>query len=261
MVNEIQYISIKRVLDNLLDHPMLRDLTLDQAIRYTVRFIGINGFPKFYKDAIADVEIQEYRGLLPCDLIRINQVKDLKTGVCLRHMADNFPTGMVEELHPSNPSGHLKRHPDGHLEKDKKPWYIPPSHHYFEEPAFKTQGRVIFTTFPCGVVGISYKSIPVDENGFPMLIDNENYLRALEAYIKMQVFQVKFDMGKIAMNVLQQAQTDYAWAAGSLDAEFKIPSESEMETYTRMFNTLIPQVRKFDDGFKHLGDREYIRNH
>lgn len=29
MVTEIQYTSIKRVLDNLLEHPMLRDLTLE----------------------------------------------------------------------------------------------------------------------------------------------------------------------------------------------------------------------------------------
>ena len=33
MVKEIKYTSIRRVLDNLLDHPMLTNLTLEQAVR------------------------------------------------------------------------------------------------------------------------------------------------------------------------------------------------------------------------------------
>jgi hypothetical protein len=43
--------------------------------------------------------------------------------------------------------------------------------------------------------------------------------------------------------------------------EFLIPSQSEMEALTRSFNTLIPRVREFDKGFKHLGDREWLRKH
>lgn len=273
MVKEIQYTNIKRVLDNLLDHPLLRDLTLEQVVRYTIRFIGINGMPKLYKDKIIDVDIEHFRGLLPCDLISIIQVKDLKTGVCLRAMTDNFTRGLVP--HPTPPPPHFHEHPEhphhpehGHhkdllnnVRKHPKDWYIPPMFKYMEEPAFKTQGRIIFTSFPHGKVGIAYKAIPVDDEGFPLLIDNENYLAALEAYIKKQVFTMKFDTGKISAQVLQNAQRDYAWLAGELDAEFAIPSQSEMEAITRMWNTLIPQVRHFDNGFTDLGNREYIRRH
>lgn len=97
MVKELQYTSIKRVLDNLMDHPLLRDITLEQVVRYTIRFIGLHGYPKLYHDKIVDVKIEDFRGLLPCDLISIIQVKDLDTGNCLRAMTDNFPMGEVEE--------------------------------------------------------------------------------------------------------------------------------------------------------------------
>lgn len=260
MVKEVQYTSIKRVLDNLLDHPLLRDLTLEQVVRYTIRFIAINGQPKLYEDKIADVEIHDFRGVLPCDLISIIQVKDLKTGMCLRSMTDSFPSGLLPcpPKHPAPPKdlNNNARDPKRH-----SPWYIPPIDKYFEEPAFKTQGRVIFTTFPEGMVGISYKAIPVDEDGFPMVLDNENYLAALEAYIKKQIFTIKFDTGKIQAGVLQNAQKEYAWLAGQLNSELNIPSVSEMQSITNMINTLIPKVREFDRGFKHLGDREYIRRH
>lgn len=106
-----------------------------------------------------------------------------------------------------------------------------------------------------------YKAIPVDENNYPMLIDNENYLAALEAYIKKMVFTIKYDMGKISAGVLQNAQQDYAWLAGQLNTEFSLPSLSEMESLTRTINTLIPKMREFDNGFRNLSDREYLRKH
>lgn len=256
MIKEIQYTSIKRVLDNILDHPLLRDVTLEQAIRYTIRFIQINGFPKFYKDKIEDVEIQDYRGLLPCDLISIIQVKDKDTGICLRSMSDNFPKAL--EPKPIEKENLLT---DAKFPDNIKRLYIPKGQRYLEEPSFKTQGRVVFTSFPKGCVEIAYKSIPVDENGFPLLIDNENYLAALEAYIKVQVFTIKFDTGKINGNVLQNAQQDYAWKAGELQSEFNSLSPSEAESFTRFWNTLILSETHFNNGFKNLSDREYRRRH
>lgn len=106
-----------------------------------------------------------------------------------------------------------------------------------------------------------YKAIPVDEDGYPLLMDNETYLAALEAFIKKTVFTMKFDMGKISAGVLQNAQQDYAWYAGMLDTEMNVPSLSEMESISRMWNTLIPQVQHFNTTFRDQGNREYIRNH
>lgn len=255
MVTNIQYTNIRRVLDDITDHPLLRDVTLEQVIRHTIRFISLYGFPQFYQDKIAVVGIKEFRGALPCDLISIIQVKDLATGVCLRSMTDTFTPGKeprVEEFHPHKEVLH-----NAHSIGD----YIPPLKEQLEEATFKTQGRIIFTSFKDGEVEIAYKSIPVDEDGFPLLIDNETYLNALEAYIKVRVFTVKYDTGKIQAGVLSNAQTDYAWAAHNLQAEMTTPSVSEMESMTRYLTTMIKSNTQFDQGFKHLGDREYIRRH
>lgn len=255
MVTEIQYTSIRRVLDNIMDHPLLRDVTLEQAIKYTIRFISLHGYPKLYQDKIDTVQIKDFRGLLPCDLISIIQVKDLDSNICLNSMTDTFTPGM-------------KPKPDGtHRPKDLlnninplKDVYIPERKDNIEH-SFKTQGKVIYTSFPEGMVEIAYKAIPVDEEGFPLLIDNETYLNALEAYIKVKVFTVKFDTGKISAGVLSNAQTEYAWASHLVQQEFTIPSMSEMESITRMLNTMIKPVREFDKGFKNLGNREYLRRH
>ena len=245
MVKEIRYTNITRVLDNLLDHPMLSDLTLEQVVRYTIRFIGIFGLNKMYQDKEADVEIHEFRGLLPCDLISIIQVKDLNTNICMRSMTDTFIPGVMPP--PPHPAHYTP--------------YIPPVASHHGEATFKTQERVIFTSFPEGTIRISYKAIPIDENGFPLLLDNENYLAALEAYIKKQVFTVKFDQGKISTGVLENAKQEYSWLAGQLQSELTIPSYSEMQSITNYITSILPSVKHFDRSFRDLGSREYIRKH
>lgn len=256
MVTNIQYTNIRRVLDDITDHPLLRDVTLEQVIRHTIRFISLHGYPQLYQDKIDTVDIKDFRGLLPCDLISIIQVKDLKTDVCLRSMTDTFTPGL-------RPKPDMRNQPKDLL-NNLKPLvdtYIPPIQEYREEPSFKTQGRIIFTSFPEGRVEVAYKAIPVDEDGFPLLIDNETYLNALEAYIKVKVFTVKFDTGKIQAGVLSNAQSEYAWAAHLLQSEMITPSMAEMESMTRYLNTFIKPVRQFDNGFKDLGNREYLRKH
>lgn len=225
MVKENQYINIKEVLSRVLRHPLLQDVDLEQAIQYTIDFIGIFGMPKLYQDREDKVEIHNYRGKLPCDIIAINQVKDCNSGICLRSMTDNFIENESSEM------------------------------------TFKTQGRTIFTSFKEGEILVSYKTIPLDKDGLPLLIDNPIYLRTLEAYIKKEVFTILFDMAKITQQSLQNTQQEYAFKAAQLQGEFNIPSVSEMESISRMWNTLIPRITEFNNGFKELGSREYIKNH
>ena len=249
MVKEIQYTSIRRVLDDLIEDPHMENLTLDQVVKHTIRFIGKHGYPKLYQDKQEDVEIHEFRGLLPCDLISIIQVRDKKTQVCLRAMTDTFypPEGRSKEK--PCPVVHPLGHPFGHHP------------HIHQELAFKTQGRVIYTSYPEGVLELVYKAIPVDDDGFPMLIDNQSYLDALESYIAMKVIRNKFRQGKIAAAIYQDAQQEYALAARELMTELTTPSMSEMESISRALTTMIKPVTHFDNAFRNLGDREYLRNH
>lgn len=233
MIKEYQYISIKEILSRILHHPLLQDVTLEQAVQYTVDFLGIFGMPKLYQDKEEVIHIEDFRGRLPCDLISINQIKDCKSGVCIRSMTDNF---MPREYHDSNTG-----------------------YKFSQEMTFKTQGQILFTSFKTGDVLVSYKTIPTDKDGYPMLIDNAVFLKALETYIKKEVFTILFDMGKIQQAVLQNAQQQYAWLAGQLQSEFTIPSISEMESIKRSWCTLIQRTTSFNDGFRNNGNQEYIK--
>lgn len=236
MITNFNWINIRVVLDRVLRHPLLTDLTLEAAIQYTIDFISIMGLPPLYIDKVETLQIENFRAILPCDLISINQVRLHKNGMALRAMTDNF------NAYPTH----------DHEERD---WWER------GEPSFKTQGRVIFTSIRHEKVDISYKAIMLDDEGLPLIPDNSIFLKALELYIKKEWFTILFDMGKISPAVLNNTQQSYAFVAGQCNNEFLIPSVSEMEAITNVWNQLILRTNEFRYGFKNLGDKEYIRSH
>lgn len=224
MIKEIQYTNIRRIMDELNKHPLLSDITLEQVVSYLVTFINIFGIPKLYQDKETLVKIEQYRGLLPCDLISINQVMDCKTKLCLRSSTNTFTNC------------------------DNK-------------YTFRVQGRAIITSLQEGEILVSYKSIPIDEDGFPLLIDNSVFIEALKEYIKKEYFSILFDLGKLNQAVLQHTEQRYAWLAGQLRSEFTIPSISEMESIKNMWTRPIQNNNEFYTGFKNLGNQEPLKVH
>lgn len=224
MINNINYTNIRVILDNCLQNELLQDLTLEQVVGYVIKFNGIFNIPQMYTNKTTIVDIQEYRGVLPEDLISIIQVRDTKNNIAIPELASSFSS-----------SNCMK--------------------------GFKTQGNCIFTSFSDGQIEISYRAIPVDDEGYPLILDNEKYKNALELYIKRDRFTKYFEYGKLHQNILQNTQQEYAWAAGQLEEELKIPSMSEWENISQEHNKLIQRFGKFRRGFSDLGVPEIYKTH
>lgn len=216
MITEIKYVNIREVLSRLLRHPLLQDLTLEQVIQYTIDFISIFGLPKMYMQKETSIKIEDYRGVLPNDLVSIIQVRDNKDNKCIfTNSATFIPNKNIDNTYTT----------------------------------FKVQNNIIYTSFKSGELSILYNAIPVDEDGYPLLIDNSVFLKALELYIKKEAFTILFDTGNIHQNVYLNTLQQYGALAGQLKAEFTIPSLSEMESLKRMWNSLIVDKNRFEDGF------------
>ena len=231
MVNNFNWINIREVISRVLRNPLLQSVDLEAAIQYTIDFIAAMGLPTTFIDKYDTVEIENYRGMLPCDLISIEQVRNEKTKVPMRWMTDNF----------NEHSDHINS---------------------FE--SFKVQGRIIYTSFKEGKIGISYKAVKVDKEGIPMLPDNPIFLKALELYITKEEFTRMFYLDKLGANgaaKLQHVEQEYAFKAGQCNNEFIIPSVSEMQSLTGMLHQLVPHQDEFRYGFKTLGDKEQYKIH
>lgn len=228
------YISIKQILDDLLDHPMLQGLTLERAINYAIRFIQIVGMPNQFEEKVSIIEIKDYRGVLPDDFYEMIQVRTHKEG-------DKNPrTYKYAENSFHYSSG----------EYDNK---------LKEIFTYKIQNNVIYTSTKDLEIEISYWAIPVDNMGFPLIPENSSFITALELYIKKQYFTILFDTGKLNPNVLQNVQQEYAWYVGQAQSDLIRPTIDQMQSITNMWNTLIPRVTEHEKGFYNAGSREYLK--
>ena len=53
MSNNIRYTNIRVILDELTQHELLQDLTLEQVVGYVIKFNGIFNIPQLYTEKYA----------------------------------------------------------------------------------------------------------------------------------------------------------------------------------------------------------------
>lgn len=217
-----QYINIKVVLDRILRHPLMQDLSLETAVDYTIDFMRIVGMPRMFTEKVVRIPIDKYRALLPCDYYQTIQVR-IPGGHALVYSTDSF--------HMSNKGN---------------------------SSTYKIQGNIIYTSIESGELELAYLAISTDADGYPLLPDNSSFTRALELYIKKQWFTILFDLGKITSAVLQNTQQEYAWAVGDCQSEFNRMSIDQMEAFSNSWRTMILRDHQHSSGFIGDGSRQTL---
>ena len=214
------YISIRQVIDNLLADNSMKKLSLERAVNYAVEFIRVVGMPQTFIDKVERIKVYNHRAQLPCDFIEATTVRHYKGP------AYTYATGSF------GPQGFL---------------------------TYKIQGNVIFTSDENPEIEIAYRALNLDEDGFPLIIDNGTFARALELYIQKRWFTILFNNGEIDYRVLQNIQQEYGFAVKTAQSDLVRPSVDQMESITRMWNSLIQKNNKHLDSFNRLNRPDLIK--
>lgn len=223
--------SIKVILDKIMRHPLLQDISIETVVDYSIDFMRIVGVPSMFTNKVERIEVKNYRAPLPCDYYQTIQIRILDSN--------------------SNYLGTMRYTSDSFHLSSTKPGY--------SDYTYKIQGNVIYTSIANGHIEMSYEAIAVDDDDYPLIPDNSSFTRALEAYIKKQHFGVLFDTGKINSNVMQKAEQDYAWAVGDAQSEFNRLSLDKAENFYNSWRTLIIRPSEHRNGFLHNGTQEKLK--
>ena len=224
-----KYTNIRLILDKLLRHPLMQDLSFETAVDYTVDFLRIVGVPTMFMEKTEIIEVDKYRAMLPCDYCQMIQVRK-PNGPAFRYSSNSF---------------HMSECKDDHCRE-------------FTDFTYKIQGNVIYTSIDKGDIEVAYEAIATDSEGYPLLPDNSSFTRALELYIKKQWFTILFDLGKINAAVLQNVQQEYSWAVGDCQTEFNRLSIDKAESFYNSWRTLILRDTEHERGFRNNGVKERL---
>lgn len=223
----MDYVNINTIVDRVKRQPLLEDVQFETILDYTMEFIKILGLPDSFIEKTEVIDIDEYKGLLPCDFYMMNQVRH--KGRYFRYSTNTF--------HMSN-----CKNPGAGL-------------------TYKIQGRFIFTSLKKGPIEISYRAYPLDAEGMPLIPDDGCYARALVEYIIVEVYTNLFDQGKINGQALQNRQLRYADYAAQARANLLRPTMDQMEAISNMWGRLLQSKNYHQNGYTNLGSKEHIKNH
>lgn len=229
-----RFISFKEVMDRIMASQFNYNMTEDLAMNYAVEFMGIMGCPVVFEDKQSVIEINKWRGKLPCDFYEMNQVK------IINDKAENKPSDVfVYDLSTFGPTD-SKRH---------------------SVKTYKLQNGFIYTSIEKGNILISYQAYKTDEDGYPMIIDNPAFIRSLVDYVEYQNAYEQFKLGRIPGQVYAEIKDTYEKHALQAHNALLTPSTDQIESLARILNSLLTPQSDHKNGFKNLVKQSTLRLH
>jgi hypothetical protein len=242
MYNTGKLVSIKRVVEKVYRDYPFTDIQWADIIEWISEGINLLGVAPSYIDKVSEeLTLVNGRAELPCDVMYIKGVRDFETQEVLIRSFDQF--------HSSNyfrcSDEQVATHED----------YCHPVNTYI------TNSNFIYTSYDEGSLEISYKAMPTDEDGLPMIPDDDKYIRAMAAYVAERIITRQFYQGKVAAGILQHVERERDWAFGSAKNKMVIPDMDGMEAWKNGFLRLIPNFSAHSASFKFLSQPSQQRNH
>lgn len=239
-----KYVKIGRILEGIhRDFGWTHEVNWVDAIEWVGEVMDLIAAPSEYIDRITDdnedignpcpIEVKNFRGKMPCDLVFIEQVRDYKSKQVLRHSTDTYHTG----------AGAMKA-------EDCQ-----------TDLTYTINDCYIFTNFKEGVLEMAYKAFPVDEDGLPLVPDNVKYIQAVKFYIAEKIAMRLFMQDKISRDKFQYIQGERDWYVGAATTAAVAPSVDQMESWKNAFVRLIPNLNMHATSFKYNGDAQQRINH
>lgn len=229
------FISVGEILWEVLKKPIVKDITIEEAAEYAINLIktlgNIVAFEHPDKPLILNVE--EYKAKLPSDITYIKGIR-LKpngcedNGISIREATDTF-----------------------HLANCK----------VTTEFTYLINGNYIHTSFPEGVLEISYVKMATDKDGYPLIIDNQRLKNAIVSYILYEYVSGLYDLGKIPDRVYEKYYQKYLFDLASANSELSIPSQDKMESLTNALTRLVVAKYPHVSGYRNFGENEYLKRY
>jgi len=236
-----QNVSLKTILWKVLNQPIAADLTYEDAAAFAVEAIRLIGAPLSFEDIVTTpILVTNYKAPLPSNLLNIRGVRIINNlenfddgAIALRHATDIYHTG-------------ASCNPDSDND-------IP------YEYTYTVQKGIIFTSIPSGYVQISYKGLPVDEDGYPLIPNEQKTLLAIEYYILHRFIEPLWIIGKITDKAFSYIEQKRHFYMGGADTSLKLQSQDHLESVMNTINRLIVNDSAHSNFYKNSGQQERLK--
>jgi hypothetical protein len=230
------YISLDVIANKIYKNPILKDTNYEDIIDYAVSVLRILNVPGIYVEESCYKDITEHKVALSKYALNLKTVD-----LCVNN--NLIPMVMSTDS--------LIKHVN--KTKDNKDYY---TNNY----TYSVNNNILITSEESGRVFITFDTLKLDADNIPMLPDSEALLRAVEAYIKVQIYTVMVDLGKMSERSLDRAEKEYYFNVGKVQSQQQgFTNEDEMESFLNSHTQLFPTKNNHAKRYSNQSNSSSIR--
>lgn len=258
-----KYTHISTVLEKLY-----RDYGLEvpksDAMEYIWENIGLMGRPEILVSDVKDVEIYEYKGMLPVELYSFLGCREKSTKIPLLPTRGRY--GLTNNNYTPNYdvfySTYNKVEENGALVDDINTSLVSTGYSLSDfltsegnsQYKYNVVNNTIFTSIKQTVLEVAFLGFPVWEDGTPMIPEDQKILRAIVNYIAERVAFKMMLTDRLSERKWGYIRDEAQWATGSAMNYMKLPSVDVMEGIKNQTIRLFPKQYVWENGFENLNE-------
>lgn len=229
--------SIKSVIYNIIGLPFMTDLSEEQAMHYAYDLIRLMKMGFMLNQKVEDVEIVNYKALLPDKLVTLRGVRYYSDKECISYEPMHYDSDIFQS--------------DFHCNE------------YREDPncdiTYTLNNNYIITNRKEGYVNVSHYAINLDDEGYPMIPDSRSFEQAIEYYIMQKHLFGLRALGKVSRDFYEEIKQEYAFYIGQAESDLKLAGMDHWDTAMKGINRFIQDKGAARKGFKGLYKEERIK--
>jgi hypothetical protein len=109
-----------------------------------------------------------------------------------------------------------------------------------------------------GYLKIAYQAMPLDEEGYPLIPDNQSFVEALYWYVVMKYYYPEWLGGRIRDEQYYDARRNWNFYCKQAYGVAMMPSVDKLESIKNKWLQLYPEIDEFDNLFSTMGQKQII---
>jgi len=187
----------------------------EEALEWLGSFMGLTNCPVVLSTKVEFIEVCDGRAQLPCDLHLIVQVARLDNATIEQAKCGE---GSLRPMRWKSDNFHRRYHDS------------PQDFRRNSNITYTVNDNYVFPNFSSGIVAISYKAIPSDEEGYPMIPADEQWVQAAIHEIAWRTARKLWYSSKMEDKKFQKIEQDRDWYLAQAVVYSRMPSIDQRES-------------------------------
>ena len=267
-----KYTHIREIIEGVRRDFGFEEVYDDEVKEWVWDSLGFIGVLNIYEDKTTEITIEDYRGLMPTDLVYLEGIREQETGIMLipsssLFLSQNNTSTSTSAAYLAGVSLTNVSTPDdvgdrGDLEVNYAFAEIYPDASSLSSNStigYQIKQDYIICELNSGTLEVSYKAFPMWDDYTPKIPDDPKVIRMVRLYIAERIAFRLMLQDKLSERKYDMIKQDYYFAIGSARNRLLTPDVATMEFIKRMQLRHIPKIDAFKNGFNTLGEQERLR--